>query len=85
MSLASWMTDTGLCRCFRVKAPGCLYGDYPCKAPNADEVVVAKRAVMMAEEGLRLAVQNQRSRGATWAQIGNSLGVSRQAAQERFG
>lgn len=36
------------------------------------------------ERGLWLAVDIAREHGASWADIGNVLGVSRQAAQERF-
>lgn len=37
-----------------------------------------------AESALRTAVDLARDRGATWQQIGDMFGVTRQAAQERF-
>lgn len=38
-----------------------------------------------AEQALGEAVQRQRAQGASWAQVGNALGVTRSAAQKRFG
>ncbi len=37
------------------------------------------------DEALRLAVVAQRQAGRSWGDIGSSLGVSRQAAQQRYG
>ena len=34
---------------------------------------------------IRRQVRSARSQGVTWEQIGNHLGVSKQAAQQRFG
>lgn len=34
---------------------------------------------------LWLAVQIAREKGATWEQVGDTLGVTKQAAQQRFG
>ena len=36
------------------------------------------------EDGLRLWVQRARGRGISWARIGQSLGMARQSAWERF-
>src|SRR5689334_2261041 len=36
------------------------------------------------DERLKLTVDELRDRGKTWAQIGDALGISRQAAWERF-
>lgn len=38
-----------------------------------------------AEKQLRRVVEKARAAGATWADIGDALGVSRQAAFKRFG
>src|SRR5690349_18337123 len=37
------------------------------------------------DNAIRLAVAGLRSRGYSWAEIGTRLGVTRQAAQQRFG
>jgi len=42
------------------------------------------RAAQQVEAGLRDWVQELRRRGTTWAKIGESLGISRQSAWERF-
>ncbi|MEY2571639.1 MAG: hypothetical protein QOE63_1989 [Acidimicrobiaceae bacterium] len=53
-----------------------------------DELVLrlssAARATDEAERRLRAMVDELRSRNVTWARIGEALGVSRQAAWERF-
>lgn len=46
---------------------------------------LAKRDIAHAESELHSAVQQARRAGFTWAEIGLTLGVTRQAAQERFG
>lgn len=45
----------------------------------------AARAVETAQEDLRAAVREARRRGDSWTVIGVALGVSKQAAQQRFG
>lgn len=47
-------------------------------------VAGAARLVAQAREVLALAVAYERRRGASWEDIGEALGVSRQAAHERF-
>lgn len=48
--------------------------------------VTAVRALArVVDEGLREAVQNARQTGHTWAEIGELLGTTRQAAFQRFG
>jgi hypothetical protein len=37
------------------------------------------------EQAIELWVGLARSHGATWAQVGDALGISRQAAQQRYG
>jgi len=46
---------------------------------------LAVRGVEAAQEELSDAVAAARAKGRPWSQIGMVLGVSRQAAQERFG
>ncbi len=48
-------------------------------------VAVARDALRSAEERLRQAVETARAAGETWADIGEVLGTTRQAAFQRFG
>ncbi len=48
-------------------------------------VTVVRSLARVVEEGLREAVQNARQAGHTWAEIGELLGTTRQAAFQRFG
>ncbi|WP_197487603.1 hypothetical protein [Dietzia timorensis] len=50
-----------------------------------DEIAKAQRAVDRAREQLTATVREARSNGRTWAEIGDELGMSRQAAFKRFG
>lgn len=45
----------------------------------------AKRMTELANDALKLAVWTARDHGMTWDQIGAQFGVTRQAAQKRFG
>jgi hypothetical protein len=47
-------------------------------------VGLAKRDIAAAEEELRHAVHDARAAGHSWSAIGRTLGVTKQAAQERF-
>jgi hypothetical protein len=38
-----------------------------------------------ADQAMRVAVSVMRERGLSWALIGDQLGITRQAAQQRFG
>lgn len=49
-----------------------------------DQIVAAQKVVDDAKKHLHDVVQEARQRGVTWAQIGGSLGMSRQAAFKRF-
>lgn len=49
------------------------------------ELAAARRQLRAVEERLRHAVEAARGHGATWADIGEVLGTSRQAAFQRFG
>jgi hypothetical protein len=54
-------------------------------ATSHREIVAASKALSDAEDRLRRAVADARAAGYSWAMVGASLGVSRQAAQQRFG
>lgn len=56
----------------------------PSAAPPAASLAAAAQLMDTAERALHLLVQDSRRHGLTWAQIGESLGISRQAAQRRF-
>jgi hypothetical protein len=47
-------------------------------------IIAASEALAAAEAGLRDAVRAARAAGDSWAIIGAALGVSKQAAQQRF-
>jgi hypothetical protein len=48
-------------------------------------MIAASRAVAEAEQELRAGVADARAAGYSWALVGASLGVSRQAARARYG
>lgn len=50
-----------------------------------DRLRQAQEAIELAHQQLQDAVTELRSEGATWAEIGKSLGMTRQAAFKRFG
>jgi hypothetical protein len=47
-------------------------------------LIAARDAVVAAEEELRAAVRASYDAGSSWLTIGTVLGISRQAAQQRF-
>lgn len=49
------------------------------------QVGLAQTGIEQAEAELRAAVKTARTAGQSWAAIGRTLGISRQAAHERFG
>lgn len=57
------------------------------KLPGAElsALVEDARALALAEERVATAARRARAAGASWGQIGDALGISRQAAQQRFG
>jgi hypothetical protein len=54
-------------------------------APGLATVVLAKEARALAGSVLRLAVEHAHASGQTWEEIGRVLGISGQAAFQRFG
>jgi len=55
------------------------------RLPPLAPVVVVRSLARVVEDGLREAVQQARQAGHTWAEIGELLGTTRQAAFQRFG
>lgn len=54
-------------------------------AERASKVTAAAERAAHAQRYLANTVRNARDAGLSWAAIGELLGVSRQAAQQRFG
>lgn len=48
-------------------------------------IAIAVRSVAAAEEQIAIAVAAARASGRSWGRIGMALGVSKQAARERYG
>jgi hypothetical protein len=55
------------------------------RGSHYDRLVAAAAAVRSAEDHLARVVQEAYEAGDSWTVIGAALGVSRQAAQQRFG
>jgi hypothetical protein len=53
-------------------------------ATPLDAIAIAQGAMAGVEEGLRAAVERARASGHTWAEVGQVLGTTRQAAFQRF-
>jgi hypothetical protein len=62
-------------------------GTAPRPVPGAelDRLADAAQAAADADRQLATAAHGARTAGATWTQIGDALGLSRQAAQQRWG
>lgn len=59
---------------------------YPAgKERDIHTIFEVRRLIETAESAQRTAVQAARANGATWEQIAIALGVTRQAAQQRYG
>lgn len=58
--------------------------DDPSWATPLERVGIADSLVCMAGFALGESVRDARKAGATWAQIGGMLDITRQAAQQRF-
>lgn len=54
-------------------------------AAHFRRVIAAKEGVAQAERELHEAVRDAREAGDSWLSIGLALGVTKQAAQKRFG
>ncbi len=54
-------------------------------ATHFRRIIAAKEGVARADQELRDAVQAAREAGDSWLAIGMALGVTKQAAQKRFG
>jgi hypothetical protein len=59
----------------------------PRKVPGAElsTLVEDARALALAEQRLDKAARRARAAGASWGQLGDAMGITRQAAQQRFG
>jgi len=55
------------------------------RTDDLQQVAAAAEAVQADEAALREAVHRARSHGRSWNQLAVALGVSRQAARQRFG
>jgi hypothetical protein len=64
--------------------PACL-GSPHTDASDLRRIGEAAQAIDAARDALSAAVTAARERGRSWGQIGMVLGVSKQAARERFG
>jgi DNA-directed RNA polymerase specialized sigma24 family protein len=51
----------------------------------ADRLARARKQTEKADQALRAAVTQARRDGASWADVGRVLGITRQTAQQRFG
>lgn len=60
---------------------------YGKRVAEADDVDLGDMALVLDElqAAIASAVEGQRANGASWSEIGRAFGISRQAAQQRFG
>jgi hypothetical protein len=56
----------------------------PWPAAQLHQLIVAARALTQAENDVAQAIRQARQAGASWTHVGDALGVSRQAAQQRW-
>jgi len=57
-----------------------------CAEGDPSDLTELLNASQMLDQGIRSAVEGQRSRfGTSWAEIGAAAGITRQAAQQRWG
>lgn len=56
----------------------------PLPAAQLYQLMAAARALAQAEYAVAAAVRHARQAGASWTHVGDALGVSRQAAQQRW-
>ncbi|MGI5192709.1 hypothetical protein ACQEVY_03460 [Streptomyces sp. CA-288835] len=62
-----------------------LHSDGDALVHLSDAVATSERLSAVADQLVAHFVDEARKTSATWAEIGRSLGVTRQAAQKRFG
>lgn len=79
MSLSSRLDTAHVGRQDALTVPGAK------KATAVQRVRDDARRLERVESDLRAAVCRARDEGATWQELGDALGISRQAAQQRFG
>lgn len=58
---------------------------YDMRVDGFDGIQALVELAAVAEDMIANHVRHERSAGASWASIGRTLGVSRQAAQQRYG
>ena len=70
-----------------INAARVAFGDVPSDTAltSLGAIVVIQSLTRTVEDGMREAVQRARQVGHTWAEIGELLGTTRQAAFQRFG
>jgi hypothetical protein len=66
-------------------AVGRTHAPRPVPGAELDRLIDAARVVADADHELARAARAARHAGASWAQIGDALGLTRQAAQQRWG
>lgn len=69
----------------RAAALGLLQGPSAETLSALDAIAFVRGAASAVDEGMRAVVQRARDAGHTWAEIGEVLGTTRQAAFQRFG
>jgi len=78
--------NIALCRaCDQIRsAVGRTNAPRPLPAAQLFQLMAAARTLAQAEHDLAEAVRQARQAGASWTHIGDAVGVSRQAAQQRW-
>jgi hypothetical protein len=65
-------------------AVGRTHAPTPLPGAELHQLIAAARALAHAEHHLTHTLRQARAAGASWTQIGDALGISRQAAQQRW-
>jgi hypothetical protein len=81
------MGPTTLCASCDLRRSTVGKGMTPRPVPGLElgRLIAAARAAAHADSELTLAAHAARQTGASWTQIGDAVGLSRQAAQQRWG